>query len=223
MAGNRKAAEQSILNDIDRIAPGGENKQIYVNLFASMNDEQFEEFIISLEQGRRPAVIVPNLPTDPRLKLSVERNLQIAEEWGVKLFERLWLDRDDGSKYLTPIPYLIVDLPLRRQAQILVKKISIPEHNNTTDDLTGQAAGASKGSKLSYPEMQILTGMNLVECLTEFMKVRGGDVTAFDASNTSINRTGGFSLREVENLGTTVKSTKTLNVFLTCMHLKNTL
>lgn len=223
MAGNRNAAQQQILKDIEQIAPGGANRKIYEDLFSQMTDEQFEEMMVSFEAGTsRPAVIAPNLPKDPKTRLSVVRNLKIAEEWGVKLFERIWLTRDDGtSKYLSPIPYMVVELPLRRQAQILIKKISIPEHNNTTDDLTGQAAGASKGSKISYPEMQILNSLDLTECLTEFMKVRGGDTKAFDESNTSISRTGSFSLREVEKLGSTVKAKQTLSTFFTSMHLQN--
>lgn len=225
MAGNRNAAQQQILADIDLIAPGGENRRIYEELFAQMTDEQFEEMMVAFESGTsRPAVVVPNLPTDPKNRLNIPRNLKIAEDWGVKLFERIWMTRDDGtSKYLSPIPYMIVELPLRRQAQILIKKISIPEHNNTTDDLTGQAAGASKGSKISYPEMQILAGLDLTECLTEFMKVRGGDTIAFDESNTSISRTGSFSLRDVEKLGSNVRSKQTLSTFFTVMHLQNTL
>jgi len=59
--------------------------------------------------------------------------------------------------------------------------------------------------------------------LTEMLKYRGGDIQGFDAMNNAISKTGGVSLKSIEALGTTVQSTKTLSVFLFCMHLENTL
>jgi hypothetical protein len=117
----------------------------------------------------------------------------------------------------------VVDLVLRRQAQLLVKKISIPEDNKSVDDFTGQPTGKSKGSKISYPETQILAALNLDNNLTELLKFRGGDVKGFDAMNNSISKTGGVSLASIEKLGTRVKSTETLHTLLTCMHIGNTL
>ena len=221
MAGNRKAAEDYILKYIDKILPGSENTQIYKDLFASMSDKDFDGFMKQLEEGSsRLAIISPNLD---KVKLDVERNLKIGDELKHDFFERIWLENPDGSKYLSPIKYLIVDLPLRRQAQLLVKKISIPEDNKSVDDFTGQPTGKSKGSKISYPEVQIMAAMNLDNCLTEFMKYRGGDVKGFDAMNASISKTGGVSQKAIEPLAGGVKSTETLNIFLTCMHLSNTL
>jgi hypothetical protein len=219
---NRKAAEAVILTYIEKLLPGSENTQIYKDLFASMDDKAFDAFMVKLEQGDiRLAIIAPNLSDK---KLTIERNFQIAEELGHNFFERIWIDRgDDVPPYLSTIPYLVVDLPLRRQAQLLEKKISIPEDNHSIDQYTGQPTGKSKGSKISYPETQVLMSLNLEESLTEKLKFRGGDIKGFNAMNTAISRTGGVSLKSIEHLGTKVKSTETLSVFLTSMHLSNTL
>lgn len=222
MAGNRKAAEAVILKYVDKLLPGSENTQIYKDLFAGMSDKQFDEFMQRLESGEiRLAVIAPNL-NEP--KLEIERNLALADELGHQFFERIWIDNsNEVPPYLSPIPYLVVDLPLRRQAQLLVKKISIPEDTRSVDDFTGQPTGKSKGSKISYPEMQILMALNLPASLTEFLKYRGGDVKGFDAMNAAISNTGGVAMDSIAHLGTRVKSTETLSVFLTAMHLGNTL
>jgi len=222
MAGNRKAAEAVILKYVDALLPGSENTQIYKDLFASMSDKDFDEFMQKLERGDiRLAVIAPNL-NEPKLEL--ERNLALADELGHQFFERIWVNgSNEVPPYLSPIPYLVVDLPLRRQAQLLVKKISIPEDTRSVDDFTGQPTGKSKGSKISYPEMQILMALNLPASLTEFLKFRGGDVKGFDAMNAAISNTGGVSMDSIAHLGTRVKSTETLSVFLTGMHLGNTL
>jgi len=191
-------------------------------LFTSMNDKQFDLFMKSIEDGTtRLAIIVPNLNEH---KLSIERNLDLAEKLGHNFFERIWIDGgNEIPPYLSTVPYLIVDLPLRRQAQMLVKKISIPEDNKSVDELSGQPTGKSKGSKISYPETQILAALDLNDSLTEMLKYRGGDIMGFNAMNDQINRTGGVSLKSIEHLGSTVKSTETLSVLLTSMHLSNSL
>lgn len=219
---NRKAAEAVILEYIEKLLPGSQNTKMYKNLFAAQDDKQFDAFMKSIEDGTsRLAIIAPNL-NEP--KLTIERNFAVADELGHEFFERIWIDNGtEVPPYLSPIKYLIVDLPLRRQAQLLVKKISIPEDNKSIDDFTGQPSGKSKGSKISYPEIQIMAALDLDQSLTEMLKYRGGDVKGFNAMNTAISRTGGVSLDSIKSLGTTVKSTQTLSTFLTCMHLSNTL
>lgn len=221
-AKNRQAAEAVILKWIDKLLPGSQNTQIYKDLFASMDDQAFDTFMRRLEQGEaRLAVVAPNMAAP---KLSTERNLKVAEELGHQFFERIWIDGGtEVPPYLSPIPYLVVDLPLRRQAQLRVKKISIPEDNASIDDFTGQPTGKSKGSKISYPETQIMAALKLDANLTEMLKFRGGDVKGFDAMNAAISKTGGVSLEAIAKLGTEVKSTRTLATLLTCMHLSNTL
>jgi hypothetical protein len=217
----RKEAEDFILKYIGKILPDDTNVTMYKILFASMDDKAFEEFITDLGKGTKSlAVVSPNMA---KVKLEVKRNLEIAKELGHNFFERIWIDnKNDIPPYLTPIPYMVVKLPLRRQAQLLVKKISIPEDNRSIDDFTGQPTGKSKGSKISYPEMQILSALNLEKSTTELMKYRGGDVKGFNAMNDSISKTGGVKLASLSTLGTKVKSTQTLSTLLTAMHLKNT-
>lgn len=221
MSGNRKAAEGIILELISKLVTSDENITLYKNFFASMNDKQFDEFIVKLEEKKiRLPVIVPNFG---KSKVTIENNLKLAEELGHNFFERIWMkDGDDSPAYLSPIKYLIVDLPLRRQAQLLVKKISIPEDNKSIDDMTGQPTGKSKGSKISYPEIQILAALNLTSNMTELLKYRGGDVKGYQAMNAEISKTGGVSLNSIKHLGTTVKSTQTLKTLLTSMHLEST-
>lgn len=218
----REEAQNFILKYIDKLLPGDKsNVVMYETLFASMDDAAFEEFITAIGKGtKRLAIISPNMG---KVKLEVSRNLELAKELGHNFFERIWMDhKNDIPPYLTPIPYMVVDLPLRRQAQLLVKKISIPEDNRSIDDFTGQPTGKSKGSKISYPETQILSALNLEQSLTELLKYRGGDVKGFNAMNDSISKTGGVKLTSLNILGTKVKSTQTLSTLLTAMHLKNT-
>ena len=219
---NRKDAENFIVSYINKIMPDGDNRKLYIDLFASMDDNAFAKFMDDIDTGKSTlAIIAPNFGKVP---LSVERNLAIAKELGHNFFQRVWIEGSgDTPTYLTPIPYLVVDLPLRRQAQVLVKKISIPEDNKSVDDFTGQPTGKSKGARISYPEVQVLAAMGLNNSLTEMLKYRGGDIKGFDAMNRSISNTGGVSMKSISHLTSGVESTRILSTYLKCMHIESTL
>lgn len=219
MPGKRKEAEAYVLTFIERIAPGGKNAALYKTKFAAMSDDDFDLMIKGIEDGTiNLAIISPNLSD---VKITTANNLALAEELGHQFFQRINIPAKDGlPAYLTPIPYLVLDLPVRRQAQLLEKKISIPEHNNSVDDMTGQPTGASKGSKISYPETQVLAAMGLDDCLLELLKYRGGDEKGFNAMNIMLARSGGVSMNAISPFAGGVKSTQTMRSYLTGMHLR---
>lgn len=221
--GNRKAAEQFIIESIESILPGGGNKEIYLKLLAQMSDEAFHSWMTKFKEGTdRPVIYAPNFA---KVSLNTKRNLDLAKKWGVRFFERLWISSTDPDTpaYLTNNEYMIVELPVRRQAQLLTKKISIPDHNRSVDQLTGQPSGDSRSSQISFMELQIMRSMGLKQSLQELIKYRGGDVGGFSAMNKLIARDGTVSMRTVAPYATGVESTHALKIFLTSMHLKNTL
>lgn len=223
MYGNRQAAEAEIIDVIESILPGSQNTQIYQNIMKVMPDNEFDQWMNDLDSGARYLAIIA--PEKGIPALSVKRNLALADKWGHNFFERVWMDpQNGGPSYLSNDPYFICDLPLKRQAQFLIKKISIPEDNRSIDTLTGQPTGKSKGSKISWPELQILAALGgFDETIAEFMKFRGGDLQGFNAMNDMIYRTGGASLAAIGTLGTKVKAVQSLSTLLTSMHLTDTL
>lgn len=218
----RKEATAFLLKYVDKIVPGGKNKAIWEKRLEAMSDEEFEEFIKRLETGEEIiAIFSPNLSEE---RLSVERNLKIAEELGHEFFQRLWLtDPQTGQTYLTPIKYLVVDLPLRRQAQTLVSKSSIPEDNRHVDEMSGQPVKPSKGSSLSFPQIQALYAQGADRSIEELIKFRGGDEKAYRALDQAIINSGGASLDALKPFTGKVRSTQTLSTLLLAMHLDNTL
>lgn len=219
---NRKAATDEVVKWMDKLLPGSENGRLYRQRLERLSDEEFDRYMNDLQSGAQViSLIAPNLSEQ---KLSIERNLEIAKELGHELFQRLWLtDAKTGTTYLTPVKYLVVDLPVRRQQQLLIKKISIPEDNRHVDELTGQPTGPSKGSKLSFPELQVLYAQGLDKSIEELIKFRGGDLKAFQASTRQIVETGGASQEAIKRLPTKVKSTETVATLLKAMHLDNNL
>ncbi|MBE0438344.1 MAG: hypothetical protein IBX57_01060 [Gammaproteobacteria bacterium] len=220
---NRKKATETILEYVEKIYPGGGNKEMYETILAKMSDKQFDAYMKKLASGEETLFMVaPNLS---KARLSVERNIKIAKELGHEFFQRLWLTDDvTGEAYLTPIPYLVIDLPLRRQAQLLSKKSSIPQNNDQVDELTGQYSGKPRGASLSFPELQTLYAQGLEKTIEELIKFRGGDEDAFRAMNKAMIDGGAVSLDQISSkINSNVKSTQTLSTILKAMHLDNTL
>jgi hypothetical protein len=219
---NRTAAERELLHFIDRFAPGSPNRGIYEQRLAAMSDAEFDAFMTNLESGTETlALFIANLTEH---KLSLQRNLKIAEELDYNLFQHLYLtDPHTGQVTKTVAKHLVVLLPLRRQAQMLWKKMSIPESNSVVDERSGQATGSSKGSRLSYPELQVNAAKGLDQMVLELIKFRGGDEKAYLAMNRQLLETGEASLEAAAQMPSKVKATQSLSVMLTGMHLKNNL
>lgn len=221
MAKNRKAAQDFILKYIEKITPKSGNRQFYENRFSQMNDKEFDQFMSDLESGKQKLFL-----TEPNFKdtITVENNLEIAKELGHDFFQQLWIKGKKGfPDHLTPIKYMVVDLPVRRASQILTKKISVPKNQKVIDALTGQPTGESKGAKISYPELQVLAAMGMESSLVELMKYRGGDNKGHVAYNAMLSKYGRANLDSLKNYSSGVESTTTLKTFLTAAHLKNTL
>lgn len=218
---NRQKTQDFIVQYIGKLT-GNVNVGLYEKKFSSMSDEDFDLFMKDLrERKQRLCLIDANFGPE---RLTVKRNIEVAKELGKSLFQRVWVSQEPGKPaYLTPNEYIVTIMPLRRQAQVLSKKVSIPEDNNSVDDFTGQPTGKSKGSKISYPETQVLASFGLNNSITELLKYRGGDERGFAAMNTMIDRTGSVNLKSIEPYAGGVKSTQTLKSLLTGMHFNVTI
>lgn len=217
MAGDRKKTEAFIVKAIEEILPKGGNKAYYEDRFASMSDKQFDQFMIHLRDGGSLHITAPNAQ---EASLDIERNLALLDKYKRKIFHHIELSDADGNRYITPIPYMVVDLPVRRQEQSLTKKISVSEDNKRVDELSGQTTGDSKGSRISFPQVQMLYAQGADESVREFMKFRGGDEAAFRHMEQMLSETGEVDLDAIPDEGE-VRSTQTLRAFLKGMHLDN--
>lgn len=222
MFGNRKKAEEFILQFLKDLEPTNYNIEQYKKIFSSMSDSDFHKYMNGLREGSQ--YIVGFKPLYEAKGLTVENNLKVAKKYGLKYFEKLIYSGDKESPdFKTPIEYLIIDLPYRRQSQTLIKKVSIPDNNKIIDELIYQPTGDSKGAKISFPELQVLVGMGLENTISELIRFRGGDRNGFNAYNAMFLRYGSANLKILENYSTGVESTKTLKIYLTALHLTNTI
>lgn len=220
---DRKKVTAFILKNIEKILPGSGNKEYWEEKLSSMSDKAFGEFMDKLASGDETLFI--NVPNGAKKKLSVSRNVDHARELGHEIFQHLILtEPNTGTKYKTPKKYMVIDLPVRRQAQMLKKKASIPDGSRRIDELTGQAVKPSTGSRLSFPELQALKAQGLNRSIEELIKFRGGDRKAFAAMSRQISELGEVSQDTIKAaIDSAVTSTQTLSAYLLAMHLDNNL
>lgn len=222
MAKNRQAAEAMILNDLEAISPGCIDVGLYKAYFAKMSDKAFDEFMQRLRSKEEWLTLT--VPNKGGNNLSITRNHQLADKWGVEFYHQLWMPGDeDVPSYLTPERYFIAKLPIRIAAQRLSKKASIPKHQRSVNTLTGQPTGESKGAGFSSPELKLCVGMGLEKTATELMKYRGGDQRGRAALSASLFRHGSATQDMLKHFASGVISTETLKAYWTSCHLKNTL
>ena len=223
MSGNRKAAEALILKYIGKAFNGNHNTDMYKSLFKTISDTKFDEWMLDLKSGKRTlSAIVPNMS---KVKITAEDMSKLCIELGTDPFQRLWLtDQTTGMEYLTPLKYMVLKLPIRRQSQHLEKGISTPKSNKVVDELTGQPTGESKGSRLSGPEIMTLYATGLVKVIEEFLSVRGGDTDGFRKFEKQLLETGAASMASAKaNSVGEVRSKETLAALLAGMHYSNNL
>ena len=222
MAKNRQQAERFIIKCISLLTKSEFNVKRYETYFQSLSDAEFARYIDDLKSGAKFLTI--QVPNFSKTNITVENNIKLAKDLGHSFFEKLWIGpKGNVPAYLTPVEFLVVDLPLRRASQMLIKKLSVSEHNRSLDVLSGQVAGESKSSKISYPELQVAAAMDLEDSLIELIKYRGGDARSGHALDAMLKKYGHASIASLKPYSSGVESTKTLKTFLNSAHLKSTL
>lgn len=219
---NRKKAEKWFIEQITKLDPDSPNIKMYEEFFKDLSDKEFDKLMKDIEDG---VVVLPYYSTNLSKKpMDISKILKLADDLGINFFQRIWLtDPVTGTKYLTPHEYLVIDLPIRRQQQHLVKGKSVVENSKYTDPLTGQPTGPSRSSRLSLPEIMILESAGHLSMIEELMKVRGGDNLAYREARRLMIEQGTYNLETIEELQSRPSSTETLKAFLFGMHIDNNL
>lgn len=216
----RDAFIKTFMDGLKAIHPSHKMTELYTQHFASLSDSAFEQMVTLIESEEMVLPLI--LPILGDTQISVERNLALGKKWGYEFHQHLILtDPTDPSVTIeTPEKYLVADIFVRRQAQTLDGKRSIPKDTNQVDDLTGQVTGASKGSALTKPELHVMDFHNLENCIMELLKPRGGDLASWEAMDRAIMETGEVDLNDVDDGVSRAKSTETLNTWFKGAHIQ---
>lgn len=211
----RKKIEKNIIKWLDKVDISGENSRLYKELFKTMKDDQLVALIKSAIPIYEPA--------GSKVEIDHVRNIEIARELGYEFRQRLWLtDEKTGQVQLTNYKHFVLDIPVRRQSQIISKKMSVAEHGRNIDHTTGQTVGKqSKSSGFSFPQTFVMYTKGYDETLKELIKTRGGDIEHWRNVERNLRETGESTINTPGSEHSTTKSVQTMSALLKAMHIGN--
>lgn len=220
MAVSRQQVTDFIVNSLSMVIPGDPyNSTVARERLDAMTLPEFDLYVRSLRKPKtdlekQQQEILPFVsPIMDDTRITMDNLMVLAELVGLKLFQRLWItDPQTGIEYLTPNEYPVLDMIVRRQAQMLTKKSSIPEDARHVDEMSGQVTGKSKGSKISFPEVQAQLAQNLEMTLIEEIKIRGGDEAAQLEFDRQLIEHGEASIDDVTTDGVVTTSTSNVGI-----------
>lgn len=223
MNAKRQKIEAWCLGLLKQIDVSGLNAKIYEEkVFKPMTDKDFHTFIQDLKSKKRHLVIYA--PNYGPVKLDLRKNMAIAKTLGRNFYERIWIEGRDGlPTQLTPVSYFVFPTVVRRQAQLIMKGVSVPKNMRTINALTGQPTGDSQASKISMPELQLCVSAGMNNSMIELMKYRGGDVRGGAALHGMLVRFGRASLQTLKPFASGVESTNYVHSLFTAAHIKTNL
>ena len=220
---NREIAMKFALDILNEMDPTGKNAEIAQIELGALSDVEFGQLMELYASGKERLPIFA--PVFGEVNLDVERNIAIGERLGYNFFQQIVYHSADADtpSFVGAPKYLVMEMPWRRTAQLLVEGISVAKHNNSTDQRTGAVTGASASSKMSGPEQGVLYAMNMKNAITELGSARGGDSGRWQAMEASFQRTGEASLAEISEFSTGPEAVTSLASLLTSMHIANSL
>ena len=220
--GKYSKLQAMIAADVEELLPGGGNKELYLDMFATFSDKDFERFMDNLSFENTFRLMAPNL-ADPKKKIKLDYIKTVAKKYNHDFWDNLIITDPETKQVIeTPAKYLTLMTMLRRQLQHISKKLAVAKDSNHTDILTGQAVGVSKAGAMSAPEARILRGKELIKVLEEVYITRGGDAGAKRYYENAMFTTGACSLNDALTAATGVRSTKSLSNYLKGMGLDTT-
>lgn len=189
----RKKIIDRIVKTLNIADPSKKNSLRYQKLLSAMTDKQFHKFMKDLKENKQVLYInTHNMHSSP---LSPDNLIAAAEYLKLQVMQHIWMtDKATGVRMKTPEKYLVLEEYVRRAQQYHDKKIAVPLNDKKVDMLSGQVTGESRSLNITGPEMLILVQRGLPNTALELIKVRGGDVAAYDEFSRSCYETGGASL-----------------------------
>lgn len=202
LKGNKKVLEHNI--------------ELITNKVNSMNASEMDAFVNDLASGK---MVLPVVVPEGSGAISYENNRKVIASEGVDLFHRI-IETRDGKEFMSPIPRLVMELPIKKPIQLLDKKRSIVEDQHSINVLTGQTTGASKSASLSAPEVTLMMANGMHDSIKELTKYRGGDTNAEVVLEKLADLGMDISQETMERYSSGPEVNNTLKQFLRSMHIE---
>ena len=220
----RKKIEKLIFDFYSALDPSGNNSERYRNLFADMNDKEFNKFINDILSNDKENFILGIVELEHSINMENAENA--AKVLNIPLMEYVYmphLSKDKNNSIVSKEKCLVGYFNVKRTQQLLHKKNGLSISNEKRSMLTGQVTGDDKNARNSDIEASILVSLGAEHILQELHGPRADDHVMQTQMNTSIKNKGYALLEEMDNFSTNKITLNTINVFLLSMGLMSDL
>jgi len=118
---------------INKMDPTGNCAKIIETELGELTDKQFDELMdMYLSEEEQLPIVAPVYGP---VNIRVKRNINILKELGADPFQQIVYHSADPDtpSFVAPPKILVLPMPWRRTAQLLVEGISVSKHNNSID------------------------------------------------------------------------------------------
>ena len=202
MTDKRKKIEELIDKTLTLMDPSGINAKKYRNMFQTMSDKQFSDWITKFlaDEKSNLRLDIEEFGDGSRT-LKFENVEKAADFIGIKLFEYVYLPHissNPNRPIRTKQPVLVGWLNIKRTQQFVTKKTGLATSDDNRDDMTGAAKGDSKGGTTTGIENELLAGVGGDIILSEISGARGDNVHEYDNMLKAISESGSVRLADIK-------------------------
>ena len=225
MTEKRKKIQELIDGVMTRMDPTGKNSQKYRNMFQTMNDKQFTDWITKFLSDEK-ANFRFDIEEYGKTKLQYEAIEKAADFLKVPLYEYVYMPHistDPNRPVRTLQPVMVGYLNIKRPQQLVTKKTGLAIDASNRDENSGQVKGDSKGGMTSGIENELLTGVGADQVISEICGVRGDNIEEYDAIISQISETGSARLEDIKTNSFDKPTVLKSDIYLSAMGYKTDL
>lgn len=202
MTDKRKKIEFKIVQTMNLMDPTGINAKKYQTMFASMDDKQFEHWIIRFLADEKSNFRVDIEEFGDGSRVMKYENIEKAANFlKVPLYEYVYmphLSSNPNKPVRTKNKVLVGYLNLKRVQQLVSKKTGLALDDRKRDEASGQLRGDSKAGTMTPIENELLAGMGATDILSEISGARADNVTEYDNMLEEIAEHGNVQLKNIK-------------------------
>lgn len=200
MTEKRRKIQELIDGVMKRLDPTGRNAEKYRNMFMTMNDKAFDEWIKKFLADDK-ANLRLDIEEFGEMKLQYDNIEEAAKFINVPLYEYVYMPHistNPNRPVRTKQPIMVGYLNIKRPQQLVTKKTGLAIDDSNRDEITGAVKGDSKGGMTSGIENELLTGVGADQVISEICGVRGDNVQEYDEMVSKISETGSARLEDIK-------------------------
>ena len=202
MTDKRKKIEDVIDKTLSLMDPTGINAKKYRNMFQTMSDKQFSDWITKfLADDKSNFRLDIEEFGDGSRTIKYENVEKAAKFLNIPIFENVYIPHvssNPNRPVRTKQPVLVGYLNIKRPQQLATKKTGLAITDKNRDEQTGAAKGDSKGGTTTGIENELLAGVGGDIILSEFCGARGDNVAEYDNMIASIAEHGSVKLEDIK-------------------------